>query len=343
MKPEQVKKELLKMPMIKLTSLNDALYIHGINKNVYEVLTNARLRYLEQKYSAHFFFYKQESTLDRNGHPDISTLRKPFGQKYERQFHFLIESDLPETRNGIIENFTMLFDSRLLPKIYTCDKLKNCRFQTDRRDNFERHVEKCGTFNVQKTVCVQTVYGNQVNILREIADAGFIPMEAIDYKNFTMATFDIETIEARYSKAAPKLGLVEEAELRLLSIACGSNISGYKPKCWIRKNLEPEHERIIIRKFVDELEFIHCEKTKNLPEWISNGINAIDDKLYELKDAKNWKKKELRKFKRTLENLTKLDIFGFNSSKSWDQKIIHFLKICFCNLKSHQSLIYPQL
>ena len=284
-------------------------------------MTNARLRYLEDKYQSHFYFYKPLFDEEPEGYNyrknELTTVRKPLGKKFERKFHFEIAGDLPVTRHGIIENFILLIDEKLLPRIYVCDKMKNCRFSSNRKSTFDRHRKACGNFNVKKIICKQKSYGDNENILKDIANAGYIPFEALDYKNFTLCTWDIETLENRYSNSAPKFGMVLEADLRLLSIAVGSNLPNYKPKCWIRKNLEPSEERRLIRKFLDELELIHKKKMESLPEWLWIGIEKIQEDIEEKKrlKAKSWEYNHLTRFKLALESLTHLDVFGYNSSK----------------------------
>ena len=109
---EKIKTELLKMKEIKMQSINDALYLYDLRKSDFEVLTNSRLRYLENKYSTHFYFYK--SVPGRFGYSaHLLTLRKPFGKKFSRKFHFKLEGDLPLSRNGIIDNMTLLLNSEL--------------------------------------------------------------------------------------------------------------------------------------------------------------------------------------------------------------------------------------
>ena len=90
--------------------------------------------------------------------------------------------------------------------------------------NFKRHEAICGINNVKKIKCVQTTYGDDYNVLKEMADDGYIPCEAIEYRNFDLCTYDIETIEIPYQNCAPDRGMIKEATHRLLSIAVGSNM-----------------------------------------------------------------------------------------------------------------------
>ena len=107
------------------------------------------------------------------------------------------------------------------------------------------------------------------------------------------------------------------ADLKLLSLAVGSNLPGYTPRCWVRDSMEPEEEASIISKFVAELEAIHLKKLSNIPEWIIEGIVNLEEEIAQLKseNRKWWEYSHLSKFKRTLKSLCKLDVFGFNSAK----------------------------
>ena len=312
------------MSRVTLNDLNDALFIFDKTKS-FEVLTCSRMRYLEKKYDCHFYFYserKEGETRMRKG--ELIAERKPHAIKYDKKLHFKLNEDFPTTKNGEIKCFELLLNPRLLPKRYVCTKIKNCRYETHSLQTFQRHQKICGHFNVQKITAKQTFYGGENSVLRQMADQGYIPMEAVDYENYILASFDIETIEQKFSVCAPERGMVTDANLNLLSLAVGSNIENYEPKCWVRSSMDSNEEKKIIAKFVSELEWIQNQKVNLLPNWISEGLVAIEEEILRLKAAnmKWYHYSELLKFKRTLNSLCSLDIFGFNSSR-FDLPVIY--------------------
>ena len=316
---DQVRKEILKMSRVPLNDFNDALFIFNLVKQ-FEVLTCARIRYLEKKYDSHFYFYMERSIDERDAKSlknELVPVRKPIGQKYNRKIHFKLYQNFPTTKNGQIGRMELLLSPKLLPRRFTCSKTKNCRYETSSTQRFEKHQKICGIKNIQNITSTQTFYGGDDSVLKQIADAGFIPMEAAEYENYILASFDIETIEEKFEQCLPEKGLTTVARLKLLSLAVGSNLDGYTPKCWVRKNMNEEEELKIIAKFIEELEWIQQQKSLLLPNWIDEGIDAIDEEIQRLK-ANNFKWFEYSNlifFKRTLNSLKTLDIFGYNSSK----------------------------
>ena len=248
---------------------------------------------------------------------ELETVRKPHAVKFDRVMHFKLYDEFPTTKNGQIGRLELLVSPKLLPRIYVCDKSEKCRYETHNLVRFERHQKICGITNVQKIDSRQTVYGAEKSPLQKIADLGYIPAEAANYENYTLATFDIETIEEKFTTCAPERGMVTVAGLKLLSIAIGSNIPNYTPKCWVRNSMEPSEETRIITKFVDELVIIQGLKIETLPNWIMEGIETLEEEINRFKALKKkwWEYAHLTGFQKTLISLCRLDIFGFNSAK----------------------------
>ena len=299
---------------IPIRNINDALYIEGLEKS-FEVLTGKRKRYLENKYSTHFYFYEKET--DPTSKQNLAVVTKPGKPKFERIFHLKLRNPLPKTANGEIENFDLIFKESLLPKEFICTKTKNCHFSTFHYFNYQRHIAKCGINNVKTIRCTQTTYGDDYNILKEMAADNFIPYEAIEYRNFALSTYDIETIEEPIHNCAPDRGMIKEATHKLLSIAVGSNIPGVETKCWVRKNMNPSEENRLISKFVNYLYYIKQVKSATLPPWIDDALVKIEDTEMEMKakGAKWWEYIYLSKYKRAMKQFKVLDCFGFNSSR----------------------------
>lgn len=69
-----LQKALKENEFIKIKTINDVLYIEGIEKS-FEVLTGKRQRYLENKYSSHFFLYEKEK--DPRAKQNLAIVTKP--------------------------------------------------------------------------------------------------------------------------------------------------------------------------------------------------------------------------------------------------------------------------
>ena len=305
-KLENILKNLKSVPVTGITS---ALKISGIDAN-YEVLTQKRLYYLQKKYKCNLFFYIQFESHTR-------VVYKPGKIRDGKIIHLMLRENFPDTLNGLIEHFNVINHKSLLPKQYICSKTQNCKYSTFDFFNFKRHGIKCGISNVQQITCKQISYGNEKNVIQEMVNEKILPEEALSYRNFQMATFDIETIEQKIIGCEKKRGMNVKANLKLLSLAVGSNIPNQSPKCWVRKSMEPSEEKRLISDFIKELMRLQQEKLRNLPEWIEKGKDIIFQKKCILKaqNAKWTAFTPLFMFQKELEKLTRLDVFGFNCAK----------------------------
>jgi hypothetical protein len=220
---ENQTKILKSLKSIHVKGITEALKISGIEAN-YEVLTQKRLYYLQNKYNCNFLFYIQ---LD--GHTKV--VYKPGKIRKGKTINLMLRDNFPQTLNGVIENFDIINHKSLLPKEYICTKLPKCKYSTFDHFNFKRHELKCGISNVQQIKCKQISYGADINIIQDMIKNSIIPEDTINYRNFQMATYDIETIEEKIQGCEKKRGMNVKANLKLLSIAVGSNIPNQSPKC----------------------------------------------------------------------------------------------------------------
>ena len=320
-----------RLKSIPVKDLYQALQIKEI-ESIFEVLTPKRLYYLQNKYKCHFYFYER---IDN----EIQSVYQPTKVKFLQTIKFLLRENFPSTENGIIENFEIINHDSLLPKRYICDKTPGCKYNTMNKQTFTKHQRTCGISNIQQVKNKQESYGDDKSVIKEMISLKLIPEEALSYRNFMLATWDIETIEEKISLCDKKRGMVTQANLKLLSLAVGSNIPGQTTKCWVRKSMESGEETKIICAFIKELSKLQTAKLELLPYWIQLGIDKIEDKIFELKFRKtsylliykwNWYKSELLK-------MTKLDVFGFNSAK-FDipciaSSLFYHLKLKFGKLK----------
>ena len=298
-----------KMKEVAISDFTEALKFIGLNTD-FEIFNERRIRYLESKYSIHILLYKRDTDETR-------PIREPRKEKYGTKLKLMLKNNLPVSGYGLIENFTIIQSAKLLPKTYFCKELKNCKFSSIHKYDYERHKEICIKYNTKTITCKQVGYGKNTDLILDLVNKKIIPKEALVYRNNFIVTFDLETIEQKFDLAMPERGLITEANLLLLSIAVGCNLPGYSPKCWIRKSSDPEEEKRLIKSFLSELDHIWIEKQKTLPFWIEAGFEKLDFMQYKLKQEKApWHEYQaIWKYKRVLRKFTQLDVFGFNSGK----------------------------
>jgi hypothetical protein len=306
---ENQTKILKSLNSIPVKGITEALNMSGITAN-YEVLTQKRLYYLQNKYSCNFFFY-----IQIEGHTRV--VYKPGKIREGKTIHLMLRENFPNTINGVIENFDIINKKILLPKQYICTKLAKCKYSTFDFSNFKRHELKCEIGNAQQIKTKQISYGKDTNIFRDMVDQKIVPEEAVNYRNFQMATFDIETIEEKIIGCEKNRGMNVKAKLKLLSIAVGSNIPNQSPKCWVRNSMETSEEKRLITLFIEELMRLQIEKLKYLPDWIEKGKEIIFQKkcLLKSQNARWTAFTPLFMFKKELEKLSRLDVFGFNCAR----------------------------
>jgi len=306
----ELKRILGKMEIVNVPCFTNALNYIGIPAE-FEIFNERRIRYLETKYEVHIFLYKENEENYTIG------LREPRKKKFEKILRLMLTEDLPESSYGLIENFGIIQSKKRLPKLYICKQLKNCKYSTTHKGHFMEHEEICKNYNTQKIQCLQVAYGSEDYALQEMVSENIVPEEALTYRNRFLATFDLETLETKISKCNPARGMVSEANLKLLSIAVGSNMPGYIPKCWVRKSSDPSEEARLVKNFVDELHKLWEEKQKNLPNWIESAYDKLSLMYFKLKErnAKWTEYQNIWRFKRVLKKFTVLDCFGFNSGR----------------------------
>jgi hypothetical protein len=305
----QIHRALFSLKSIPVQNLTQALKLRKIDA-IYEILTPKRLYYLQQKYKCHLFLYERQNS-------EIVVVYRPFKIKYEIKIDILLNLPLPKTGNGIIEDFEIILHKSLLPKQFTCEKTKGCSYTTTTKHHFERHLKICGIYNVKQIICKQEGYGDDKSTLKELVQLKIVPRSALFYRNFYLGTFDIETIEEKLISCRPTRGMETKANLKLLSIAVGSNIPQASSKCWVRKSMEPSEESRLVRKFIGELDKLQKLKVATLPNWILTAHNIIQEKIDELQ-AQHAKYHILIpwfRFRSEINKFMVLDVFGFNCGR----------------------------
>jgi hypothetical protein len=300
-----------RLKSIPVKDLQQALQIKHID-SIFEVLTPKRLYYLQNKYKCHFYLYEK---CEKYG--EIQPVYQPGKVKFLNIIKLLLREKFPSTENGVIENFEIINHNSLLPQRHFCSKTTGCKYNTLIKRDFIVHNRSCGVSNIQQCENKQESYGNDKSRIKKMVSLKIIPEEALSYRNFMLATWDIETIEEKIVGCDKERGMETEANLKLLSLAVGSNIPGKNAKCWVRKSMDSGEEKTIIKSFVAEISELQEAKLELLPCWIQSGIDKLDDIIFDLKIRKTnysilctW-----NGYKQELVKMTKLDVFGFNSAK----------------------------
>ena len=99
---------------------------------------------------------------------------------------------------------------------------------------------------------------------------------------------------------------------KLLSIAVGSTLTA--TKCFVRKNSNPQSAHDLIEDFMNELESIAMAFENSLPVYFQSALSRLETDIAEI-ELNNAKKSKLTFLRAKLEKYTKLNVFGFNSSR----------------------------
>ena len=297
-----------------VNNFSEALLFYG-KSTEFEIFSMKRLRYLEGK-------YKINIILCEKNQDEIEIVREPIRKKFDLTLHFLVKKGASTLLNEPMENFELIIGPTLIPKKFICNVHPKCKLTFTCKQNLENHQKKCLELSTKKIICKEKAYGDDKSIAAEIVEDGFAPEEFKEYRDFHLASFDIETIEEKTFLEVPENGLVAEADLRLLSIALGSNIPGFSEKCWIRKTSQPEDARTIIEKFVVACIKLRKRKLSLLPQYIFETERKLENRAGELADecaAKGIKTSpeltKILKYIRYVSSLQTLSIFGYNSQR----------------------------
>ena len=301
---------------ISVVNFTEALLFFGIETD-FQVFSMKRLRYLENKYKINLILC--ERCPETN---EIKIVREIMRKKFDLTIHFIIENGASQLLLAPIENFEIIVGKTLFPKKFICDVQPKCKLTFTCKQNLEKHREKCLILSTKQIICKEKVYGDDKNIQKSMVEDGFAPEAFIDFRDFHLATFDCETIEEKTWLDIPENGLVSEADLRLLSIAVGSNIPGFKEKCWVRKSSDPEEARVILKKFVGTLLELRKMRQDHLPPYLTEMENKIIEREIELRDECKTQQirtcPELTKiisYRNYITNLKNLSVFGYNSQR----------------------------
>ena len=344
-------------PLLNLTNFSDGLFFYGIDASGFEPLTMKRLRYLESKYKVNIVLY--ENCKESN---TTITVRETLRKKFEITLPLLVPEGASRKISASIEQFSIILSKALFPKEFVCDVHKKCRKKFRDIYNLERHRKICLEMSTKKIICKEKTqsrkefrqdhltfefvkiffqfinssvlqvwlkicnsykaYGDNSSKAKEIVEDGFAPEEFINFRDFFLAVWDIETFEEKTYLPPVEHGMVAEADLKLLSIGLGSNLPGFKPKCWVRKSSDPDAADEIIKQFVHELFRLQKQRRALLPDYVKDIRRKIfekEDQLMRESEQNGTDHKielsKLASYLNYMKNMESLSIFGFNSQK----------------------------
>ena len=119
-----------------------------------------------------------------------------------------------------------------------------------------------------------------------------------------VTTFDIETLEKKENN---------NICLKLLSIGVASTLG--ESKYFVRSSSDPKAAQKLVDEFMDYLCTLQEIKQSQIPDYVIDEINSVDNELEQGFSLKNMRKKKF------LKKCTMLNIFGFNSG-GFDMKML---------------------
>ena len=237
---------------------------------------------------------------------DCESYVRPLRQKYKNTINLLLD------QNKVLTH--LILNEQAIKKVYNCT-VSDCPFFTDNRGTFAKHIETCKD---TRNICAkQKIYGQSDSTLSSLITDGYLPEESRNFSKKHFACFDIETLEYHENSDIDfnekREGLTYKNELRLCSIAVGSNIQGIETKCFIRKDSSPESAESIIQEFFEYLAIIKQKYDAEIPNYYNDAIAKIEEEIKKLNFSAEQRK--LYNYLQFLKNITSLIIYGFNSSK----------------------------
>ena len=184
--------------------------------------------------------------------------------------------------------------SSLIESQMVCTVTETCKFTFEWPADLKKHEKICSA--EQTVVGEQKYYGSGKTVMDDIIADGYLPDSFKNYRNKTITTFDIET--------------VQECELvKTISIAVSSSIDG--TKYFERETSAKEDFQKLVNEFMAYL--IELKDQIELPEEIENALAELEEEISALE--RGLKKSRLLKYSNHLKLYRKLNTFGFNSSK----------------------------
>ena len=294
------------MRHIKVESFNAVLSFYKLPK-INLLLCEDTVGCIQDVISQNINVYVMENKL-------MVPVFKPVKQKYVKTINLLINHADSWVSGNM--NMSLIVNDRYITKMYICDQHPKCKFKTERYHNFTRHREKCWNISTQKIVSRQKIYGDNRGDIEQLIELGYLPSEAVTYRQKYIFSFDIECLitdrdpdENEYFQPLTWGGVHH-----VVSIAIASNIPDFKTKCFRRQSSNASDGVIMVNAFMDELHMLWMQLQTTIPSYILKGIDNLSDKLETL-SFNDAEKKLLIRLRNKLKSFTKLCVYGYNSGK----------------------------
>jgi hypothetical protein len=163
---------------------------------------------------------------------------------------------------------------------YSCDK-KYCFFGSNDYSRYTAHMQRC----TEKTRMIykQKVYSQPCDSIKKSLVKELI-LPSIEYENMNYCVYDIETsMDVDKSSGVANLLYIH----KLLSIAIKSNFCHENEFFLIRKTMEPECLKDLIKNFVKTLHIIRENMLLSIPGSITEGLKKYQEER-QLDDFKLW-------------------------------------------------------
>ena len=204
-------------------------------------------------------------------------------------------------------SYKLLANDKIIVRQFKCPT-KNCYFKNFRKDVVNRHIKSCAGDKDIKTKSI--TYGNPESMLERGVRLGYLPASAVKFRQQYLVTFDIECLETDYD--GDKVGMAANIEKyqKIVSLAVGSNLPNTQPQFFCRSSSDPSTEQILIDQFLDHLDDLHTKYQEQLPTFIQDAIDQIEDDLD--KTSFSHLKCEMQSVLGHLRKYDKLRVYAFN-------------------------------
>ena len=218
--------------------------LHG--KQLIGPVTDSNLDDYEKQLNSQILVYDRGD--DGYIHATDNLVRGTFITDYTKSIKLVINDRALFNKSNA--NFEFLANDKLIRTGFHC-RNEGCFFSANQKVNLDDHVKICTSEQIVSTR--QDVYGDPESELAKAIRLGYLPAEAISYRQKLISVFDIETIEAICMEKTVSKSTTQEAHHRIVSLGLGSNIPGMKDKFIMRESSHPDSELKLIREFLDEL------------------------------------------------------------------------------------------
>ena len=228
---------------------------------------------------------------------------------YSEVVRFTIkDSELVDTPKA---DFVFLANNKLIVHEYSCTKTKGCFYSNERKKEVDIHEKSCS--DEQVIVTKQRAFGDGETLLEFGVREGYVPLEYCDFQQYFFCVFDIETLESRVDGEKIGSSTTIESRQKIVSIAIASNLPNTEPIFLYRKSSEPEAEQELLDNFLSELDKIYSIYKANLPTFIEDSIEQLNNDIGPESFSKSRTKKTL--LRNHLKTYQRLPVFAFNGGK----------------------------